>query len=351
MQEALISSSADFSSRLTDETMTRRRVVAIATAIVIASLAVTAVAAEVEPAVAVVADLLGCSAADRDRLEQGEVVSVRPADSAWDEAAAVIVHASPSAVLEAMKRADFFHVDRRVFVIRDISRGPIDAATFAPLPIDTAALVDPAVGAVSAEWNLSATERALLRDVERDGEGDRGLSAAFRHILAERTAAYRSGGTRAIASYVRPGAGDVFAAGAAAAALWARYARLDALAPGFHAAVATYPRPASANLRHSFFASVVALDQRPATVLSHRVESSVADYAVAAEREFYVSRVYGVRQTIVGAAAVSGERAVAFYLTSVAGAASSGRPPTARDASTTVSALLAQLRTLGARAR
>lgn len=243
-----------------------------------------------------------------------------------------------------MARADLFHADRRVLAVRDISRGPIDASMFASLPIDVNGLMDPANGEPGADWNLSVTERALLRDVERDGEGGSGVAAAFRHILAERSAAYRSGGTRAIASYTRPGEVGVFAAGSEAAALWMSYVGLNAIAPGVHAAVAAYPRPVAPTLRHSFYASMVAFDQLPVTVLSHRAEASGSGYAIAVESEFYVSRTYGVRQTVLGAATLSGGKSVAFYLTAVAGAVPTARPLTGVVAPTGVTPLLAQLR-------
>ena len=328
--------------------MTRLRTLAMAVALV--SVAVTAAASELEPGVAAVADLLGCSPLDRERLARGEIVSVGSVDGPWDEAAAVIVAASPAAVSRAMHGAGVFQANRRVLAVREIPLGPTDASIFASLPIDVASLANLRGGEPGAEWNLSVTERALLRDVERDGEGDRGLAATIRHIWSERTAAYRSGGTRAIASFVQPGSAGVFDAGSEAAALWARCARLDVLAPGIHAAVAAYPRPASVNLEHSYSASVVQLEGRPITVLSHRMESSAQAYSVAVEREFYVSRGYGVRQTVLGAAAISDGRAIAFYITAMAGSVSPGPAAAAGGAPSAVIGVLTALRDLGARA-
>jgi hypothetical protein len=322
-----------------------------AAAVALATLAASVAAAELEPPLVVVSGLLGCAPSDRDRLARGEIVSIRRADNIWDEAAAVIVDASPEESLQAMHRADFFHADRRVAGIQDVSAEAIDASLFSSLPIDTAQIMESTTGEPGAEWNFSATERALLRDLERDGGGRRGLAAALRHILAERAAAYRSGGTRAVASYVKAGGVGIFAAGSELATLWSRYAEIDPLAPGIHAAVASFPRSASFRLRHSFFASVIMHGQRPALVLSHRAESSRKDCAIAVEREFYVSRVYGVRQTILGAAELSGGRSVAFYLTSVAGAEPQPPVATAGERPSRVVPLLAQLRAMGARAR
>jgi hypothetical protein len=323
---------------------------AVATTLTVAILAATTAGAELEPALATVSHLIDCSPSDLDRLTEGEIVSVRPDETVWNEGAAVLVSGSPTAVLEAMKRADFLHANRRVVTIWDMSRVPPGAPVLSSLPIDTVGLIDPATGEPVGDWNLSATERALLSDVERDGEGGKGLAVGILHILAERAAAYRSGGTRAIASYVRPGGSGVFATGSEAAALWSRYAELDAIAPGVHAAMASFPRPASLRLQHSFFASVVVQDGQSALVLSHRAESAAESYAIEIEREFYVSRVYGVRQTIIGAAEVPGNRSVAFYLSSVAGSEAPPRTSSARVNPSQVEPLLAQLKTLGGRA-
>jgi len=327
-----------------------RRLHVVAATATVAIVAASAARAEVEPTLATVSHLIGCSSSDVDRLARGEVVSVRADETGWNEGAAVIVDGPASTVLEAMQRGDIVHANRRVVAIRDISRVQIGGPVFSSLPIDTAGLIDPATGEPASEWNFSVTERALLRDIERDGGGVRGLTAGVQHILAERAASYRSGGTRAIASYMRPGGVGVFATGSEAAALWSRYAEIDAVAPGIQVALASFPRPAPIRLRHSFFASVVVQNQQSVLVLSHRAESSAQEYAIEWEREFYVSRVYGVRQVIAGAAALSGNRVVAFYMSSVAGA--ERLPPSSVGTNPGhVELLLAQLRTATGRER
>ena len=321
----------------------------LATTIAVASLAVTAAAAEGGPRVAAVADLLGFSRPDRARLANGDLVALRSSLRPLDEAIAVIVAASPSQTMRALERADLFHADRRVLASEEIPADPVDAATFAALPVAAPALEEIANADAGDDWNFSVTERALLRDTARE-QGARGVAEAIRHILAERMAAYRSGGTRAIAAYSRPD-GSVFSAGPAAADLWARLASLDAVAPGVYAAVRAYPRPASTSLRHSFYVSVVGYGAGSTTVLSHRVESAGDGYAIALDREFYVSRGYGVRQTVIGATATSDSRSIAFYVSSSA-ASVLARPATVAGSASTPSAvaeLLAALRELGAR--
>lgn len=288
------------------------RALAIAVAIASLGCAATATAEDAAPRVTAVANLLGGADADRARLAAGEVVVVRSVGRRWRESAAVLVPAPPAAVLRAMERDGFHHAGRRALATVVIPQGEIDASAFAALPIDGETAAD--------EWNLSATEQALLRDVARDQSDRRELAAVVRHLLAERTAAYRSGGPRAIASYARSGT-DPFPVGAEAAAMWAQNGELNALAPGLYAAVQAYPRSTSLDLQHSFLASVTQEDDRPTIVLSHRVQSISDEYAIAVEREFYVSRGYAVRQTVFGAEGISGGRSVAFYLNVTAGAA------------------------------
>lgn len=321
----------------------------LATTIAVASLAVAAAAEEGGPRVVAVADLLGFSQPDRARLANGDLVSLRSSLRPLDEAAAVIVAASPAETMRALERADLFHANRRVLANEEIPAEPVDAATFAAIPIATPTLDEFANTDVGDDWNFSVTERALLKDTARE-QGARGVAVAIRHILAERTAAYRSGGTRAIAAYSRLD-GHVFSAGPAAAELWARFASLDAVAPGVYAAVRAYPRPASTSLRHSFYVSVVGYGLGSTTVLSHRVESAGDGYAIALDREFYVSRGYGVRQTVIGATATPDGRSIAFYVSSSAASSLPRQATVAGNAPTpsAVAELFAALRELGAR--
>lgn len=318
--------------------MTLLRALAIATAF--ASLASAASPQDVGPRVAAVADLLGCSGADRERLVNGEVVACRSKGRRSRESAAVIVTASPAATMRTMQRADLHHADRRVLASEELPSGEVDASVFAALPIEMSGVMD--------AWNLSVTEQALLRDVAREEEG-RGLGGAVRHIMAERTVAYRSGGLRAIASHARPGSG-VFAAGMESEAMWARFAKLEALAPGVHAALQAYPRPSPLSPRHSFHASVIEHDGHPTVVLFHRAEFSADDYAIAVEREFFVSRGYGTRQTVFGAAAITDGRSIAYYFTVAAGYALDGQVSPPGEHPTEVDAFFTQLRDHGARA-
>ncbi|HET9062766.1 MAG TPA: hypothetical protein VFO62_05710 [Candidatus Binatia bacterium] len=318
--------------------MTVLRALAITTAF--ASLAAAASAQDVGPRVAAVADLLGCSAADRTHLVNGEVVACRSKGRRSRESAAVIVTASPAATMRAMQRADLNHADRRVLASEELPSGEVDASAFAALPIETSGVMD--------AWNLSVTEQALLRDVARE-EGGRGLEEAIRHILAERTGAYRSGGPRAIASHTRPGSG-VFAAGTESEAMWARFAKLEALAPGVHAALQAYPRSSPLSPRHSFHASVIEHDGHPTVVLFHRAEFSADDYAITIEREFFVSRGYGTRQTVFGATGITDGRSIAFYFTVAAGYALDGQVAPPEEHPTEVDVFFSQLRDHGARA-
>jgi hypothetical protein len=57
-----------------------------------------------------------------------------------------------------------------------------------------------------------------------------------------------------------------------------------------------------------------------------------------------------VRQTVLGAAAISDGRAIAFYLTAVAGSVSPGPAAAAGGAPSAVIGVLTALRDLGARA-
>jgi hypothetical protein len=167
--------------------------------------------------------------------------------------------------------------------------------------------------------------------------------------LAERTVAYRSGGPRAIEPYARPDSG-VFAAGAEAEAMWARLAKLEGLAPRVHAALHAYPRPSSLSPRHSFHASVIAHDAHPAVVLSHLAEFSADDYAIAVEREFFVSRGHGTRQTVFGAVAIPDGRSIAYYLTVVARYVGEGQVSPPGEHPTEVDVFFSHLRDHGASA-
>lgn len=311
---------------------------ALAIAVTFASLAAAASPQDVGSRIAAAADLLGCSRTDRERLANGAVVACRSKGRRSRESTAVIVLASPAATMRAMKRADLYHADRRVLASEELPSGEVDAAAFAALPIETSGVLD--------AWNLSVTEQALLRDVARE-EGARGLAAVVRHVMAERVLAYRSGGPRAISSYARPGSG-VFAAGVEAEAMWTRFAKLEALAPGVHAAVRAYPRPSTLSLRHSFHASVIAHDGHPTVVLAHRAEFSADDYATAVEREFFVSRGYGTRQTVFGAAGIPDGRSIAYYLTVAAGDAPDGQVSHPGEDPTEVDTFFSQLRDHGA---
>jgi hypothetical protein len=130
--------------------------------------------------------------------------------------------------------------------------------------------------------------------------------------------------------------------------MWARSAKLDALAPGMHAALAAYPRTASVTPRHSFYASAIERDGRPTVVLSHRAELSADDYAIAVEREFFVSRGYGVRQTVFGAARIPDGRSIAYYLTVEAGYGADGQASPAGEHPSEAVEFFSRLRDHGA---
>ena len=307
--------------------MTRFRAV-VAGAVLVAAFATMAESAgPYGPNVEVVADLIGCSGPDRARLLAGELVYLRAPTPPLLEAAATIVEASPETIMLVMRRGDLFHANRRVLASDEIPAGPLDHTSLGSLSIPATELRHLPGADPHSDWNLSVTEAALLRDsAKRDGA--QAIAMVVRHILAERTSAYRSGGPRAMAPYAREG-GAAFSPGAALADLWTPFEKLDVLAPGVYSALAGYPRTAAVDLHHSFYWSVVDADGRSSVVLSHLAESSKEAYALTVERELFVSRAYAVRQTVFGAADLTDGRAIAFYASSSSAVGSSTQPVTA----------------------
>jgi hypothetical protein len=166
-----------------------------------------------------------------------------------------------------------------------------------------------------SEFNLSTEEFAVFEDLGQQYKaGDAGaadaVNAAYRQMLAGRMQAYLAGGLAGIAPYDRDGdsssAADDLTAGLEAATL------LEQFAPDLYQAFLAYPDQAVADVQHEFLWSQQEADDRPVTILTHRMLEQRPDVLVLLSRDYYVGHSFNASQAVAGALPIDGGTAI-FY--------------------------------------
>lgn len=289
----------------------------------VAALAVlSAPAAGSPPKVSEIAAHLGFSAEETRRLRDDEVVARRlegESEVSQKELAvtvAMLVREPLENVYQAIRRGDTLEVDRDVLEFRSLgdgSRPDLAGLGFARGEGEEVAGLLRVEG--GSEFNLDGPEIARFRALESRGPrtssaARRAVNEELRAILIERVEAYRRGGARAIAPYDRGGRQSQPGRELAGAAT--DHVLLPGRADEFFQALADYPNRSPESIEHRFYWIKQVVQDRPNFVLVHRLFQLEADYALIAERQFYVSHSYNSLQIIVGCVPVE-DGTLIFY--------------------------------------
>lgn len=254
-------------------------------------------------------DLLGISAADREKLTRGDVVSYPIAEYADREIAtgvALFVAAPVARVGDSLSAADLVtHGALAHGVVAD----PPAPHALAQLGFtvgeraEAQGLLDAAPG---TRVNLSPDEieafRAL-RPMLANASPARlveGVSEQYRSLLGQRIAAYREHGLDGIAPYAR--SGGALAEPAAELRLAVGDARrLARIEPELRETLLRYPAVRPHGLTSQIIWVKRQVQNRPAMALIHQMVALRPDAALEVERYFYVGHSYNSAQLITGA--------------------------------------------------
>ncbi len=265
-----------------------------------------------------IADGMGLSAGDKKKLAAGEIVSTDVEESNEKELAAALALVVPAALDEiaaSITKGTTLDANSAILAHGEIDPAQVDEAAFAGVTLpdsEVAALLDAEPG---SEFNLSTEEFAVFEDLGKQYKpGDAGaadaVNAAYRQMLAGRMQAYLASGLEGIAPYDRGGdsssPADDLKAGLEAATL------LEQFAPQMYQAFLAYPDQAVSDVQHQFHWSQQEADDRPVTILTHRMLQQRPDVLVLLSRDYYVGHSFNASQAVAGALPVDGGTAI-FY--------------------------------------
>jgi hypothetical protein len=259
------------------------------------------------PAVGEVLGVLGMNKRQIDELAQGQPVAYALREGSADELAVGLVWYLPvplDKVAGQLRLVDPDPLDVDV-TAHGILTDHSGAGSLAPVVLSTEeaqALLDAGPG---DEFNLSAHEIDKLKTFKQELKRTphRAIEDAagehFREILLQRYAAYRRGGTNAIASYARKENTDSkpsleLRQAANASAILSRYF------PALHKAWLDYPQALPPGAGEAFPWVEKNVEGRPSAILRHRVNMDWNDGVLVLTREIYAPHSYNSSQWITG---------------------------------------------------
>jgi hypothetical protein len=150
-------------------------------------------------------------------------------------------------------------------------------------------------------FNFSAGEIARFEAIDpKQEESAVRVAQVYRAVLEERCRSYRRSGIAAIQPYARKRGRESSPAREMSIAVETA-TLLERHFPGFHAALLRYPERDVPGLLERFFWLKKVVAERPAFVLAHQMLEVRPDWAIGAEREYYVGHSYNSLLTLIGA--------------------------------------------------
>jgi hypothetical protein len=288
-----------------------RRILALVAAVSAVSLSCLVSPARAQPSADQVLADIELSAADKQRVLNGEFVTADVATVSERDLSlglAFLVKASPEALSKQIAAGDLVTTDPQVQAYGKFS-GAGSAADLAGLRItgdEAKALsnarageaVNLGTGEIAAFTALSGgTPQAVLRQLQA--------------MLLARYRAYRASGLAGIVPYDRGGgsssdpAGDLRKASEAAQGL-------KKYLPALQGALLSYPKAPVPGMREEFFWAKYNIEGKPTYVLTHLLV--VADGAARAlvQRQYYASTGYNAEQAVAGFLPVQGGTVVVY---------------------------------------
>jgi hypothetical protein len=255
------------------------------------------------PAVEAVLGVLGMDKGQIAALPQGHPIVYALSEGSDDEIAAGIAWLLPVSLAKAvehlqLENPDPLDVDITAYGLLTEHGG---AASFASAVLsgeEAEALSDVESG---DEFNLSASEIDSFKPLKRMALKviEDAVLQHYREILFQRFEAYRRGGTKAIAPYVREENRDSkpsleLRQAAKASAILTRYF------PDLYKAWLDYPKPLPPGANEAFPWVEKKVESRPAVILRHRISMDWNGGVLVLTREFYAPHSYNSSQWITG---------------------------------------------------
>jgi hypothetical protein len=266
-----------------------------------------------------VAASLGFKTSDLDRLAQGEIVSRDLKGDSEKElalAVAMVVKAPFRDIFDRVQKRGIEEVDKTILSHGVLPEEAASTESFANLKLDSGELDKLLEVEPGSDFNLSQSEVEKLKGVAKVNQSApiaqqrEEITQAYREILAQRVNAYREAGLAGIAPFTRGGKESRPAEELRLAIEEMKV--IENGAPNFYRAFKSFPADASASAENLFTWQIQNIQDRPTTVLVHRMLETHENYAVAGHREYFVGQSFNSLQLIIGAFPF-GEETLLFY--------------------------------------
>lgn len=228
---------------------------------------------------------------------------------------AMWVPATVEEVFTLAREGRMLEASRDVLEVIDIGAGKAAEDAFARVgyaPNEAKELT--ALGKVKPgnKFNLDTDEISRIQKAAKGG-GDKAkaVTQAYRDILLDRYRAYLNGGVANIAPYARA-RGKFSTPASELKTAVSREQIFQRRTPEFYSAYVNFPRAGQADIENQFLCIKQDIQDRPTIILSHRMFQVRPDYAVAAERQFYVGQSYNSLHIMIGCSALN-DGTVMFY--------------------------------------
>ena len=240
--------------------------------------------------------LLGFDPKDSERLLDGKILSGHIKEGGDKELAVTVAMWVPGKmedVISLVRDLDVLYASRSVLGAIDIGLASSTENAFAQVgytpdvkkELSALAKVKP-----GKDFNLSETEIEQIQKAAAGG-GDRtsALVHAYRELLLNRYEAYRESGVSGIAPYARSRGKQATPASELKTAV-AKESIYKEYTPEFYRAFANYPQDAPTDVENQFLCIRQIIQDRPTLIPSHLMFQLKPDYAVFAERQFFVGQ-------------------------------------------------------------
>ena len=258
--------------------------------------------AHAQPSAEQVLDDMKLSDGDRQKVLNGEFVTVEvPGVSERDLSFAIafLVKTSPESLGKQALSGRLVTADSQVQSWGEI-RGAGSVADFAKLKLTADEAKELSAAKPGQKLNLSAGEIAALSGVK----GPDGVLGELQNLLLARYQAYKASGLAGIAPYDR--GGKTTDHGADLRRATEASAGLKKYVPAFHAALLAYPKNPAPQMRESFFWAKSIIDNKPTYILTHLMGAPDGAAYALARRQYYASTSYNGEQSAAGFLPVAG---------------------------------------------
>ena len=276
-----------------------RRTASIATFLVFAG------AAHAAPNADQVLDEMGFSAAERQRILDGEFVTSKigaVSDRDLSFAVAFMIRTTPEA-LSAQAVDAALVVDDPQVKIHGMLSSPGSLADFSGLHITDEEARALSKAESGSGMNGSAAEHASFTALR--GGTTQAVESRLHEMLLARYQSYRTSGLSGIASYDRAGGAVVDVASDLTKAVRSATA-LQKHMPALYAALLDFPRATLPGMKQSFLWVKSIIRDKPTYVLAHILAAGDGETRAVVRREYYVSTGYEAEQSIAGFLPISG---------------------------------------------